>query len=160
MELYAEHKQKAYNKFREDLREAMRKTMILPDADEDYVEKKRFIFQPKHEHLSFDELKAMGERDVPKPRKPRKLNLVQKALVGFFSILNLPALLLLKNVLKGIKDHVFYVSIKFLVGGILHIVWWAILYAVGAIWIGWEAGLLLVGAAVLSMYARQEVIKF
>lgn len=160
MDLYAEHKQKAYNKFRQDLTEAMRKTMVLPDADENYERKKNFIFQPRHEHSTFEELKAMGERDVTKARKPRKLNLIQKGLVGFFSLLNLPALMLLKKVLKGIKDPVFKVSIKFLVGGVLHILWWFILFGIVALWIGWEAGLLVSGSAILSMYARQEIIKF
>ncbi|MBW3545567.1 MAG: lysophospholipid acyltransferase family protein [Bacteroidetes bacterium] len=160
MGLYEEHKQRAYNQFRVDLSEAMKKTMILPDADENYGQKRDFIFQPKHENLPFEKLAAMNESNAVGIRKPKKLNAAQKFLVAVFSIMNLPPLLILKKVLSGIKDKVFYVSIKFLVGGILHILWWIVLYAIGAIWIGWEAGLLLAGAGLVMMYARQEIIKF
>lgn len=159
MELYAAHKQKAYNQFRGDLAEAMKTTMILPDEDDNYTTKRDFIFQPKHEDLSFEQLKTMSQQE-PESKKPKKLNGAEKLLVAFFSILNLPALLLTRKILSGVKDKVFYVSIKFLAGGILHILWWLILYAIGAVWIGWEAGLFLAVAGVVMMYARQEVIKY
>ncbi|REE00572.1 lysophospholipid acyltransferase family protein [Marinoscillum furvescens] len=160
MELYREHKQKGYNKLRQDLAEAMKSTLILPEDGEDYEQKRDWIFQPRHEHLSFEELKAMGEGTPGEPRKPRKKGILAKVLIGFMSIFNLPPILGVSKVIKGIKDKVFYVSIKYLLGSLLHILWWSLIFALGVIFIGWKAGLLLAGTAILTAYARQSLIKF
>lgn len=159
MALYAEHKQKAYNAFKEDLREGMRKTLILPDDSENYPQKQDFIFQPRHERLPFEKLKELGEQ-APGIRSVKKPDWITKILIAFFSILNAPALLGLWQLLRGIKDKVFYVSLKFLVGGILHLIWWWVLFAIGTVWIGWEAGALFALTGVLMMYARQELIGY
>lgn len=160
MELYREHKQKGYNKLKQDLSEAMKDTLILPEKDEFYEQKKEWIFQPKHESLSFDELKKMGRGDHFEVVKPRTKNFFTKMLIAFFSIFNLPALLGVKKLLKLVKDPVFKVSLKYLGGGLFHLIWWTIIYTIGALWIGWEAGLLFVATAIICMFARQSLIKF
>ncbi|MEQ9306726.1 MAG: 1-acyl-sn-glycerol-3-phosphate acyltransferase, partial [Marinoscillum sp.] len=114
MSLYHEHKQKGYNRLKADLTEAMKATMILPTEDEHYEQKRDWIFQPKHESLSFEELKEMGTGDRFTTRKAPRKNFFIKGLIGFFGLFNLPALLVLRKVLGGIKDKVFYVSIKYL----------------------------------------------
>lgn len=160
MSLYHEHKQKGYNRLKADLTEAMKATMILPSEDEHYEQKRDWIFQPKHESLSFEELKEMGSGDHFKVRKPLHKNFLIKGLIGFFSLFNLLPLIVLRKVLGGIKDKVFYVSIKYLLGGIMHLLWWVVLYTLGAVFIGWEAGLLFIATGVITMYARQSLIKF
>ncbi|MEQ8469592.1 MAG: 1-acyl-sn-glycerol-3-phosphate acyltransferase [Marinoscillum sp.] len=160
MPLYHEHKQKGYNQLKEDLTEAMKQTLILPEEDEHYVQKRDWIFQPKHESLRFQDLRNMGTGDQYEESRDLHKNLFIKLLIGFFSLFNLFPLLVLRKVLGGIKDKVFYVSIKFLLGGIMHLIWWTVLYTIGAVFIGWEAGLLFVATGVITMYARQSLIKF
>lgn len=160
MELYNEHRQKAYNQFREDLTVAMKATMILPNQGKDYEQKRDYIFQPKHNRMSSEELKEMGKADHYEVRKSRKPGLFTRLFVALFSIPNLPALLALRKILSGVKDKVFFLSLKYLVGGIFHMIWWLILFGIGAIWLGWEAGLLFAGTAILLMFARQELIKY
>ncbi|MFH6983119.1 1-acyl-sn-glycerol-3-phosphate acyltransferase [Marinoscillum luteum] len=160
MTQYHEHKQKGYNQLKQDLAEAMKKTLILAEDGADYTQKRDWIFQPKHEHLSFDELKAMAEGDHFEAREPMKKGPVRKALIWILSIFNLPPMLGLSKIIRGIKDHVFYVSIKYMVGSFLHILWWSFLFAAGVIWIGWEAGLLFAFTAIMVAMARQSLIKF
>lgn len=160
MELFEEHKQKGYNKLKDDLTEAMKEVMILPERTEDYEERKKWLFQPKHEHLPFDELKRMGQQETFEPRKVKSPGMFRQALIAFFSLFNILPLLGLKKVLKGIKDKAFLISLKYYVGGGLHILWWIVVYTIGAVWIGWEAGLLFMSTAILAMYARQSLIKY
>lgn len=160
MPLYEEHKQKAYNKFKEDLEVAMKATLILPEKDEHYEQKKAWLFQPKHEHLSFHELKKMGESNHFEERKITERGVLKKGLIGLFSLFNLPPLLGLKKILSGIKDRAFDISIKYLVGSLFHILWWSLLFAVGVIWLSWPAGFLFAGMAIVAAYARQSLIKF
>jgi len=160
MELYHEHKQKGYNKLKQDLTEAMKKTLILADEKEDYIQRRDWIFQPKHETLQFDELKEMAENGQPEPVKPRRKNIIVKALIAILAIFNLPPLLGLHKVISGIKDKVFYISIKYLLGAFLHILWWSLIFALGVIFIGWQAGLLFASALILVSIARQSLIKY
>lgn len=159
-ELYAEHKQRAYNKFKEDLTAGMKSTLILADQDENYEEKRDFIFQPKHENLSFDKLKEMGESDHPGTRIKKEKGAFVKMLIALLSIPNIPALIALRKFLPVIKDPVFTISLKYLAGGIFHLIWWTIIGVTGGILIGWQAGLLFVLTAVFSMYGRQKLISF
>ena len=160
MEIYREHKQKGYNTLKADLTQAMKDVLILPENDGNYEKKKEWIFQPKHESLSFEKLKEMGRGDHYEEVKPKKKNFFVKMLIAFFSIFNFPALLGLKKLLGIVKDPVFKVSLKYLGGGIFHILWWIIVYTIGATTIGWEAGLLFVTTCIMTMYARQSLIKF
>lgn len=160
MDLYHEHKQKGYNQLKKDLSGAMRKTLILPDKTEDYDQRKKWIFQPKHEILSFDELKEKAANDAPEEVKPRKKNALIKLIVGFLSIFNILPLLGLKKILKGVKDPAFYISIKYLAGAFLHILWWSLIFALGLIFISWQAGLLFATTAIMVSIGRQSLIKY
>jgi len=160
MDLYQEHKQKAYNAFKSDLEVGMKNTLILAEYDQNYEKKKQYIFQPKHENLSFDELKALGNGDYYEEVEPRKLNAVQKMLVGFFSIFNIVPLFALSKLLPIFKDPVFKVSIKYLAGTFFHILWWSLILSFGWIFMSWKAGLFFVVCAITFLYARQSIIKF
>lgn len=160
MPLYREHKQKGYNQLKDDLAQAMKDTLILADDGEDYPQKRDWLFQPRHDHLSFDELKQMAEGDHYETTAPRKKWVLTKMLIAILALFNLPPLLGLRKVIGGIKDKVFYVSIKYLLGAFLHILWWSLLFALGVIWIGWEAGLLFAFTAILLAFARQRLIKY
>lgn len=159
-ELYNEHKQKAYNKFKMDLAEGMKSTMILAEQGENYEEKRDYIFQPKHENLSFDSLKALGDGDQFEIRPTNKLGFFAKLIVGILSIFNIIPMLLLRNTLKIFKDPVFHISIKYLVGSFFHIIWWSLIFAIGTIFIGWEAGLLFAVTAIAVALSRQSLIKY
>jgi 1-acyl-sn-glycerol-3-phosphate acyltransferase len=160
METYKVHKQKAYNAFKSDLEVGMKKTLILAENDENYEKKKQFIFQPKHEGLSFDALKAMGDGDYYEQVKPRQLNALQKLFVGLFSLFNIVPLFALSKMLPIFKDPVFKVSIKYLAGTFFHILWWSLILALGWIFIGWEAAVFFVFCAMFFLYARQSIIKY
>jgi 1-acyl-sn-glycerol-3-phosphate acyltransferase len=160
MELYHEHKQKGYNKLKEDLSEGMKKTLILAEDDENYPKKRDWIFQPKHDGLSFEELKKMGDGDAYEEVKPRKQSGISKAFTTFLVIFNILPILALSKIISGIKDKVFYISIKYMVGSLLQILWWSLLFALGVIFIGWEAGLLFAFTAFMVARARQSLINY
>lgn len=160
MALYAEHKQKAYNAFKADLEKAMKTTLIVADETANYPQIRDWIFQPKHDHLPFDTLKEMAEQGSFEPRVVSKPGPIRKLLIGFFTLFNLPPYLLLNKIIKGIKDKVFYISIKYLAGALIHILWWSLIFAIGVITIGWEAGLLFVFTLILTAFARQRLIKY
>lgn len=160
MPLYHEHKQKGYNALKKDLAEAMKQTLLIADHTEDYEQKRDWIFQPKHAHLSFDQLKSMAEIGEPGVRKNPKKGLIRKSLIAILALFNLVPLLLLHKVIKGIKDKVFYISIKYLLGAFLHIIWWSLLLALGAIFISWPAGFLFAGTAILVAFGRQSLIMY
>lgn len=160
MDLYHEHKQKGYNKLKEDLTNAMKATLILPEKDAHYEQKRKWIFQPKHESLSLDKLKEMGRGDYFEEIKDQNKNFFTQMLIAFFSIFNLPALIGVKKLLGLVKDPVFKVSLKYLGGGIFHMVWWSLVFSIGVATIGWKAGTLFVITCIMSMFARQSLIKF
>lgn len=156
-ELYLEHKQKAYNKFKEDLAIGMRSTLILADKAEDYETRRDYIFQPKHENLSFEELKKMAEAPATELRPARKESRVSNILIAFFSLFNSVPLLGLSRFLPIFKDPVFHVSIKYLAGSLFHILWWSLCFAIGTIWISWMFGLLVVLVLILMAFGRQSL---
>lgn len=155
--LYQEHKQKAYNAFKGDLEEGMRSTLIIAENSADYEQKREFIFQPKHENLSFSELKKMGDSPVSGTRPPRRQGLVARLMVSFLGIFNFVPLIGLSRFLRIFKDPVFMVSIKYLAGSFFHILWWSLWFAIGTIWIGWETGLLMAIVLILMAYGRQSI---
>ncbi|WP_258103114.1 lysophospholipid acyltransferase family protein [Marinoscillum sp. MHG1-6] len=159
-DLYDEHKQRAYNKFREDLTEGMKSTLILAENSEHYEKKRDFIFQPKHQDLPFDQLKEMGNSEDPGVREQKPKGVFVRFLIALFSLPNLPALLSLKKFLPVIKDPVFTISLKYLAGGIFHIIWWILIGILGGVLISWQAGLLFVATAIMFMFARQKLISY
>ncbi len=155
METYGTNKQKAYNAFKEDLSVAMKKTLILAENDENYEGKRDYIFQPKHEDLSFEKLKEMGDSDYFEPRPVTSPNGLKKAIIAILGVFNLPPWLALNKLLPIFKDPVFKISIKYFAGSFFHILWWSLIYALGTIFIGWEAGLLFAFTAIALALAKQ-----
>jgi len=160
MTLYEEHKQKGYNKLKTDLAVAMKKTLILADNDQNYEAKRDWIFQPKHHHLSFDRLKELGEGDDFEAPPNKKKGIFSRFLIGLLALANPLPLLGLNKLIKGTKDPVFFISLKYMVGSLLHILWWSLLFALGVIYIGWEAGLLFSFTAFMISRARQSLIGY
>lgn len=158
--LYKAHKQKAYNKFKLDLAEGMKATMILAENDENYEKKRDYIFQPKHEDVPFDQLKALGDGTHFEERLTKKVGIFKKTLIALLSIVNFVPMFGLSKLLKIFKDPVFHISIKYLVGTLFHILWWSLIFVLGTIFIGWEAGLLFVLTAIFVALVRQSLIKF
>lgn len=159
-ELYNDHKQKAYNKFKIDLSEGMKSTLILAEHDENYESKRDFIFQPKHEDLPFEKLKAMGDGDEFEVRPSKESGWFSKLMVAFLSLFNYPPMLILSRFLRVFKDPVFHISIKYLAGSFFHILWWSMLFALGTILISWGAGLLFVSTAIVIAFMRQGIVKY
>ncbi len=160
MAQYEEHKQKGYNALKTDLSEAMKKTLILAENDENYEKKRDWLFQSKHDQLSFEELKKMGDADFYEKRSLKKPGFIAKFFIIVLAIFNPLPLLGLNKIIGGIKDKVFYISIKYFVGAFLHLVWWALLFALGLIFIGWEAGLLFAFTAFMVARTRQSLIGY
>ena len=157
MERFRINKQKAYNDFKEELSVAMKKTMILAENDDNYEAKRDYIFQPKHEDLSFDELKAMGDADYFEARPVSPMDGFKKAMITLLGFFNLPPWLVLNKLLPIFKDPVFKISIKYFAGSFFHILWWSLIYALGTIFIGWEAGALFALTAIAIALAKQAL---
>ena len=159
MDTYIENNQKGFQDLKKDLEERMKEVLILPEKTEDYEERKRFVFQKKHEKLSFDEIKKLAAGKIGKVRPPSK-NIFKKPLIAFFSIINLPVYFLMRKILNKMKDKAFYISMKFYTGFVLIFIWWLILFTIGALTIGWKFGLFLLVTSLLFLYARKALIGY
>lgn len=144
------------NSLREVLRLGMKKCLWLPEKDEHYEDRKGLIHSG-NTLLNFRELKRGIEEQNLSPRKVTTEKKWQKIIFGFFSIPNLPPLLILKKILGLFKDIVFYSSIKMCVGGVLLVLWWASILIISNILWGWGIASLNVFVCIGLLYARQKL---
>ncbi len=157
--IHEKNKSEGIQQLKDAVEQGMKKVMILPEKTHDYELRKAFVFQRRHEKYDFDTLKEIAEGPIGEIRKPPR-NLFTRVLVYFFSFINFPVYLGLKRVLSIMKDKAFYVSMKFYIGCVLIFFWWIILFALGALTLGWKFGLLLIVSSFLFLLARKSLIGY
>lgn len=141
---YEENNATGLISLRERISEGMKETMIIPEETDDYEEKRDAIFSDKNDHLSFDELRE-GKFSEPKKPKGRSRHLVAK-------ILNLLPFLIMRKVLSGIKDKVFYATMKFGIGLFIFPIWWLIVLGIMSWLVGFKIAALTVFVMIMGLF--------
>lgn len=144
------------NALREVLKLGMKKCLWLPEKDEHYQDRKELIHNG-NTLLPFLELKRGIEEQKLSPRKITRQKKWYGVIRVFLSIPNLPPLLILKKILGLFKDIVFYSSIKMCAGGVLLVLWWAIIMIISNILWGWGIASLNVIVCIGLLYTRQKL---
>lgn len=145
------------NRLRDILADSMKSCLLLPEEEEDYLEKRELINR-QTEKFSFGNLKEKLARKEELPeRKAFKPGFAKMS--DAVSLLNFGPLLVIKMVLSPIKDIVFRASLKYAIGMFLFPIWWLLLYVLSAsIWnstVGWIAVL----TGFLTLMLREKLIK-
>jgi 1-acyl-sn-glycerol-3-phosphate acyltransferase len=158
MPAYREHPASAMRGLKEKMTEAMKSCLIIPEPSEDYQQKKRVVFTPKNESLSFKKLHELAKRDyrhvqITAQKKPGDLG------IGLASLPNFLPLWILQKVLQKFKDRVFWASMKFVVMLVLMPLWWTLIFISATISLGpWE-GISLISLSVIGLFVRAELLK-
>lgn len=95
----------------------MKSTLVIPEPVENYEEHRQAIFRKENEGLSFKELKNITVSSTSFQQIAPSKHRLSK-------ILNPLPFLIIWKVLSGIKDIVFYSSLKFGIGLIVFPLWW------------------------------------
>jgi len=159
---YQDDKQRGLRSLTKGMAVEMKKCLIIPEKTDDYDVKVKKVFNPENEVLSFVKLRELGSRDysndatqfVDVPKSQFRKNMI--VLAGFP---NFGPLFLLKKVLEGIKDKVFYGTMKFLILLFTLPIWWLILFFIGWGFFGVAEGFVLIALSIIGLFARAELRK-
>lgn len=141
---YRENNPKGLMSLRDRISEGMKETLVIPDETEDYIERRDAIFSEENSHLSFAELKG-GQFESPNKRRRKSKHLIAK-------ILNPVPFMMLHKVIGGIKDKVFYSTMKFGVGVVAFPIWWLIVLGVMSFFVGIKIAALTVAVMVMGLF--------
>jgi 1-acyl-sn-glycerol-3-phosphate acyltransferase len=125
---------------RDAISEAMKTTLIIPEETDDYEQLKKTIFQRKNEKLSFEELRNMKVGDVTIDKPKKSSHWIAK-------IFNPIPFIIIKKMLRGVKDVVFKSSVKYAVGSIAFPIWWVFSFFI----INWVFGIIPASIVVIGM---------
>jgi len=157
LQAFNENRSATINQLRANLEHEMKACLWLPENDEQYVQKKKYI-NLANTKLGFTKLKELLALD------PKQLKTIEnKGSVGPFwiNLLSLPNILPLvgiRRVLKLFPDIVFHNSIKYIVGLFVFVFWWKILIFSGAYFYDTPTGISLFIGSLFFLYLRQVMI--
>lgn len=149
---YEKHKAKGINHLKKDLMKGMQDCLIYGEKGENYEDDIKLINR-KNEHYPFHEMKKRlktGE-GLKQPGKFRKSLLY---LADLISVINFLPLLIIRKVLRPLKDVVFYASLKYAIGIFGMPIWWMILFGIASLIWTWKVGLIVAGSGILTAYLR------
>lgn len=141
---YEENNPKGLMSFRDKISEGMKETLIIPEETEDYFERRDAVFSEKNGHLSFSALRE-GHFESSKKAKKKSRHLIAK-------ILNPIPFLILNKVISGIKDKVFYVTMKFGVGLFVFPIWWLLILGIMSWFVGIKIAALAVAVMIMGLF--------
>jgi hypothetical protein len=148
MERYRAAEAACMNALRDDLADAMKDCLLIPERTDDYHERVDRINR-KNEHLSFSEMKhALDTPDALPAKDPHRPWL--ETLAWALSPLNAGPLWLTNTLMRQVDEAPFAASLKFAVGMFGVPLWWGVLFGIGTAFFGWTVGL---GAVALSALA-------
>lgn len=157
LERYQKNNVKAINSLRDALKVGMKSCLWLPENDEHYLEKKKYI-NLQNTKLGFPEFKkSLTTLSKGLKKTEEKINLL-KFWVKIFSLPNLLPLLILQKILGLFPDIVFHNSVKYSVGLLIFIFWWILLFFSGVYFHSIGLGIGLFISSLIILYIRQEII--
>ena len=155
--LYEKKPVETINKVRFKLENEMKKCLWLPDKSDNYLTKKNIInfnstkkkFKTLKNKISHIDLELINRK---------KTTILEKIAIVFFSIFNIFPLVLISAILKKIKDKVFHLSIKYLVGIFVFPLWWTIIFWISYCFFSPFRSIVIVFCLVLFLFLRQFLI--
>jgi 1-acyl-sn-glycerol-3-phosphate acyltransferase len=156
--LYLEQKAKGVNQMKETIERGMRTCLLIPQESPTYLEERDRINR-HNESRSFEQLRE----GIPLGEGLKSLGKPNKFLYGIgkcLGIFNFGPLWLLQSILSGIKDIVFYGSMKWALAMFIFPIWFLLVLWVGSLLIDIQAGLMIALMSILMLYLRQYLIKW
>ncbi|MCP4458985.1 MAG: hypothetical protein GY816_13335 [Cytophagales bacterium] len=159
---YQEDKQKGLKNLTNNMAIEMKKCLIIPDKTNDYEIKVKKVFNPENEVLSFKKLRELASRDYT--NDPTQFVSVpktsfQRSMIWLAGIPNFGPLYLLKRILAGTKDKVFYGTMKFIVMLFSMPIWWLLGFLLGYFLFGIAEGFVMVGLSLIGLFVGAELKK-
>ena len=155
---YLEHNAKGVNQMKEVIEQGMRTCLLIPTDGPTY-QLQRGLINRHNESRSFDQLRE----GIPLGEGLKSLGKPNKFLYGlgkFLGIFNFAPLWLLQSILSGIKDLVFYGSMKWAMAMFIFPIWFLLVLGVSSLLIDIQAGLIITLTSILMLYLRQYLIKW
>ena len=155
--IYFKQKAKGINQMREIIDQGMRNCLLIPTDGPNYHLQRNFINR-NNESQSFERLKrSIVSGNGLKPFcKPNKFLYMLGKCLGIF---NFGPLLLLQYILVGIKDIVFYCSLKWALAMFVFPLWFLLVLGVSSLLINIQWGFIVVSMSIFMLYLRQYLIK-
>ncbi|MBA22385.1 MAG: hypothetical protein CMP52_03465 [Flavobacteriales bacterium] len=157
LESYQKNNIKTVNLLRDTLEIEMKSCLWLPENDENYLEKKKFI-NLNNTKLGFPELKKKLAFSTKELSTFQQKGTFIKFWIKLLSLPNLMPLLVLRKVLSFFPDIVFQNSVKYSAGLFIFIIWWFLLFFSGIYFHNLSVGIGLVVGSLFLLYLRQEIV--
>jgi 1-acyl-sn-glycerol-3-phosphate acyltransferase len=157
-DLYLEHGAKGVNQLKEAIAEGMKSCLLIPENNLTYDDQIKKINR-LNESLSFHEMKEQltTQEALHTMSKPNRSIYFLGKVLGIF---NFGPLLLLQIILGGIKDIVFYGSIKWATALIIFPIWYFLIWVTSSYLLGAQWGFAITLSGVSLLYLRQYLIKW
>ena len=154
---YKKNKNVSINKLRDALEFGMKKCLWLPDIDDSYLKKKKYVHL-ENSKLGFFEFKEALVNEQSKLKQAKSGGKSVNVVIKLLALVNIIPLLAIRKVVGLFSDVVFRNAIKYIFGLIIFAIWWVILLFFGTYFEGIYLGLSLFIGSVVLLYLRQEVI--
>lgn len=145
LDTYKSNPTKGLIEMREGISQGMKKVLVIPEADTDYESRKEKIFQPKHENLSFKELRDLDISQVSLEKKRNSRHWLAR-------ILNPLPFLIIHWMINRVDDVVFHSTLKFGIGLFAFPIWWLIVFSFLSMTVGINITLLAVIVMISGLF--------
>lgn len=155
IDLYISHKAKGLIQLRGDLSTRMKELLLIPD-DKNYCEKLN-AFNRNNEHYNFSEFRqAIASGGYKEADYNPTLNTVAM-LLAIFNPLSIGGVnFLFKNI---IKEKQFTSSIKYILGLVLSVIWWVLLFLVLSLLANYQLALAATLLSIIVLFVRSWILK-
>ncbi|MFT4565423.1 MAG: 1-acyl-sn-glycerol-3-phosphate acyltransferase [Saprospiraceae bacterium] len=156
IELHEQHSAKGLISIRNAISAGMKSTLLIPEKDEHYPEKKN-ILNRQYEELSFSSLKELLE--TPEQIQEEGYNRILVPITGVLMLPNMPPFLLLYYLLNRLKDPQFILSYKFVFALLIFPIWWVAIFSLVVIVFSWQWATIIFCISFASIFIRQYLRK-
>ena len=157
LQIYLKQKAKGINQIRKIIDQGMRNCLLIPKDGPNYQLERNYINR-NNECQSFERLKRgiVSGEGLKLLCKPNKSLYRLGRCLGIF---NFGPLLLLQSILFGIKDIVFYCSVKWALAMFAFPLWFLLVFVVSSFLINIQWGLIILLISIFMLFLRQYLIK-
>lgn len=153
---YEQHQAKAIVRLRNDMTDALKSLMILPDIEEYHQVRKDYLLRSS-EYLTFEQLRDKLNRMDGSSQMVTQTEKSNDLLKFLLTLPNWPVIILLRYVLIQLKDPQFILSIKFLFSILVLPLYWFLAFI-----LAWTFGSLWMATVILmtmiaTLFFRQEI---
>ena len=157
LEAYRENSSATINQLRENLEHGMKACLWLPENEEHYLQKKKYI-NLENTKLGFYKLREQLAIDSKQLKTIENKGSIVPFWISLFGLPNLLPLIGIRRVVKLFPDIVFHNSIKYMGGLFIFVFWWKILIFYGTYVYSISTGIGLFVGSLFFIYLRQMLI--